>query len=197
MDITGANAQLDIQELDVDISNAVATDGKLFRLSNANAVLTGDKVNVVTNGKTITNVFDSLGAGTGTLKVTRITVDQDVTVLSDANFGTLVYSFVTPTKSSAARFQDLNADNAVPIIKGINDDMFLRIKPNTSNKILGIFPVGVRLGQRLILRNSGTAFSTTIKHGATYNTNIGADTVLGVDAVLPLYWDGTYWTKAV
>jgi hypothetical protein len=197
MDITGANAQLDIQELDVDISNAVATDGKLFRLSNANAILTGDKVNITTTGKTITNVFDSLGAGTGTLKVTRITADQDVTILSDANFGTLVYSFVTPTKSSAARFQDLSADNAVPIVKGVNDDLFLRIKPLTANKILGVFPVGVRLGQRLILRNSGTSFSTTIKHGATYNTNIGADTVLGVDAVLPLYWDGTYWTKAV
>lgn len=197
MDITGANVQLDIQELDIDIANAGATDGKLFRLSNANAILTGDKVNIVTNGKAITDVFDSLGVGTGSLKVLRVTVDQDVTILSDVNFGTLVYSFVTPTKSSSARFQDLSADNAVPIIKGINDDMFIRIKPLTANKILGIFPVGVRLGQRLIVRNSGTAFSTTIKHGATYNTNIGADITLGVDSVLPLFWDGSFWTKAV
>jgi hypothetical protein len=196
MDLTGSNVQLDVQDIDIDITNIVATDSKLFRLSNANAVMTGDKVNVVTNGKTITSVFDSLGASTGTLKVLRVTVDQDVTILNDVNFNTLVYSFVTPTKSSAARFQDLSADNAVPIIKGINDDLFIRIKPLTSNKILGVFPVGVRLGQRLLVRNSGTSFSTTIKHGATYNTNIGADVLLGVDAVLPLFWDGTYWTKA-
>jgi hypothetical protein len=198
VDITGINVQLDIQELDVDVSNAVATDGKLFRLSNANAILTGDKVNVVTNGKTITNVFDSLGVGTGTLKVIRITADQDATILSDVNFGTLSYSFVSPTKATGVRFQDLSADGTVLATKGIADDnIYIRVKPITADRILGAIPLGVKLGQRLTIRNSASTFNVTVKHGGTYNTAIGADKILPVDGAITLTWSGSQWVNTI
>lgn len=195
IDITGSGTTLDLRNIDIDVSSVPVADGKLIRLSNASSSIVGEGVNIITAGKAITNVFDSLGSGTGTLKVTKITADQDVLILSDVNFETIVYSYVTPTRSTAARFQDLSADNAVPAFRGINDDLFIRIKPLSSNKVLGVFPLGVRLGQRLIIRNSGTSYSTTIKHGTAYNTNIGSDTVMAPDAVMSLFWDGTYWTK--
>jgi len=198
LDITGTNVKVDLQDVELNIANAVVADGKLIRLSHETAFVTGERINVVTEGKGLATVVDSLGVGTGTFNVTKIKIDQDATILNPVNFSTLMYSYVSPTKATGAIFQDLSSDNTVLATKGIaNENIYVRVKPLTSDKILGSIPPGVLLGQRLTIRNSDSTFNVTVKHGSTYNTAIGADKILPVDGAISLIWSGSQWVNVV
>jgi hypothetical protein len=190
------SSTLKLKNVELNVEESVATDGKLIRLSDSLSTVIGDNLDVITNGKTIFNVFDSSGSGIGKLKVTNVKADSDVLILTPTNFETVETSWLTLTKSSNAIFQDLASDGLSPNLGNAYDTtIYIRLKCLTANRVLGAIPVGKKLGQVLVIRNSASTFTLTVKHGTTYNTAIGADVTLPVDGAITLIWTGSQWVN--
>lgn len=196
VDVTSSRLTLQNTVLDVSQTNISTNDPKLVLINDSASSVVADKVSVITGGKAIFNVFAGFTSSKGNLTVKDLNVDQDVTVLPEGNFSPLSFSYTTPTKSSAVRTQTLSADNSAPNIANINDPVvYLSVSASGGNYMFGVFPLGVRLGQMLIIKNTGATYTVTIQDGASYHTSLGGNIVLNPGQTARLVWDGQNWVS--